>query len=264
MNKEEKKVGYETLLVDKKRGIGKITMNRPQVLNAISQQMLNELEIALQDMEKDDNVEVIVLTGTGKAFSTGRDMKEVRNSSAPDNIQYERTIFSLHIEDISKPLIAAVNGYCYTGALEIMLSCDLAVAAENATFADTHARYGLLHGAGGTQRLPRLVGSIKAKELLFTCAPITAYEAERIGLLNKVVPLDKLDEEVTILAKAIIENVQYSIKTMKYLINQGMMSSLDTGLDLEQKEYLKYRKRGRTHDTKQKIESFFEKKKNEV
>ena len=245
-------MNYETLIVEKKQGIGKIILNRPEVLNALSLKLLSELEQAFRDMESDEQIHAVVLSGTGRAFSTGRDLKEVGEFVTPTGIP--KVVASL-----TKPVIGAVNGYCYTGGLELALSCDLLIAAQNAIFCDTHARYGLLHGWGGTQRLPRAVGARKAKELLFTCEPVNATEAERIGLVNKVVPQDRLMEEAEELARKIAANSQSSVRKMKFLINQTMETSLATGLELEAQEYVKHRKE-LPAETKEQIQSFIKRK----
>lgn len=242
---------YETVLVEKKDGIGKITLNRPDVLNAINKKMLAELNQAFTEMNSDDQVKVIIVTGTGKAFSAGVDIKQQLDTA----FQHEGYVHST-VEKVTKPIIAAVNGYCYTGALELVLCFDLIVASEEATFADTHARFGLIHGGGGTQHLPLAVGVRKAKELLFTCEPITADQAERIGLVNKVVPKQKLADEAEALAKKIIQNSQFSVKTIKYLVDQGAKWGPSIGLEFEAGEFSKYMEKGTPEEVKKRIESF--------
>lgn len=245
---------YETLLIEKKEGIGKITLNRPKVLNAINTTMLAELNQVFTEMDGDDEVNVIIITGAGKAFSAGLDLKDIANAfhSAKGNVYSA-------VENITKPVIAAINGYCYTGALELVLCFDLIIASEEAVFADTHARYGLLHGGGGTQRLPLAVGARKAKEMLFTCEPISAAQAERIGLVNKVVPADKLAEETEALAQKIIHNSQHSVRMMKYLVDQGIKHGLAAGLELETREFTKYIEKGTPEEVKKLIEGFTKK-----
>lgn len=244
-------MAYKTLLIEKKEGIGKITLNRPKVLNAINTTMLAELNQVFTEMDGDDEIHVIIITGVGKAFSAGLDLKDIANAfhSAKGNVYSA-------VENITKPVIAAVNGYCYTGALELVLCFDLIIASEEAVFADTHARYGLLHGGGGTQRLPLAVGARKAKELLFTCEPISAAQAERIGLVNKVVPADKLAEEAEALAQKIIHNSQHSVRTIKNLVDQGIKHGLAAGLELETREFTKYIEKGTPEEVKKRIEGF--------
>jgi enoyl-CoA hydratase len=230
-------VQYETILLAKQDGVGKVTLNRPRSLNAINQQMLDDLDHALSELENDDAIGVIVITGSGRAFSAGRDLKEIGESS-------HRTAAAVwdRLETIGKPVIAAVNGLCYTGALSMVLCFDLVVASDQAVFADTHAKYGMVHGGGTTQRLRNVVGARKAKELLFTCEPITATEAERIGLVNRVVPADALDAFVHELAVKIMRNDRAAIRTAKYLVNEGQKWGTAVGLELEMREYRKQRR----------------------
>jgi enoyl-CoA hydratase/carnithine racemase len=239
-------MAYETILVEKKDGIGKITLNRPEVLNAINMQMLADLDQAFTEMEEADDVQVIIITGAGRAFSAGRDLKQIGAAThRPGGSIYARS------ETSSKPVIAAVNGYCYTGAFEMVLCTDMIVASDKAVFADTHARYGLVGAGGLTQRLAKIVGPRKAKEISLTCEPVSAAEAERIGLVNKVVPADQLDEAATELAKKIMKNNQQSVQTVKYLINQGLKWGIAVGLELETREWQRRHKEKAGRRTKE-------------
>ena len=233
-------MNYETIIVEKKEGVAKITLNRPQALNAMSEKLLAELEDALRDAGADDDVQVVILTGAGRAFSAGMDLKELttRAERKVDSVQLLQGVPKA-IENLEKPLIAAVNGHCYTGAFELALMCDMIIASENAIFCDTHARFGLVHGWGGSQRLPRLIGPMKARELIFTSEPVKADEAGRIGLVNKVVPAGELDKEVSELAAKIIKNNQTSIRVIKSLIKQGMKVDLKSGLEIEADAFMK-------------------------
>jgi enoyl-CoA hydratase/carnithine racemase len=244
-------VEYETILLAKHEGVGKVTLNRPKSLNAINQQMLDDLDRALSDLESDDAIGVIVITGSGRAFSAGRDLKEIGESS-------HRTAAAVwdRLETIGKPVIAAVNGVCYTGALSMVLCFDLVIASDQAVFADTHAKYGMVHGGGTTQRLRNVVGARKAKELLFTCEPITAAEAERIGLVNRVVSADALDAFVHELALKIMRNDRAAIRTAKYLVNEGLKWGTAVGLELEMREYQKQR-REQGSQLKERTSAFF-------
>lgn len=219
---------YKTLIVEKSNGIAKIILNRPRVLNAMNEELLAELVVALDDIEKDDSVHVVILTGSGDVFSAGRDLKCVmEGSERPGGDRYKA------IEDLSKPVIAAVNGPCFTGSFELVMCADIIIASENAVFGDTHARFGIIPGGGQTQRLPRQIGPKKAKELLFTCERISAREAERIGIVNKVVPPEKLDEAAQEMAEKILQNIPETIRTLKSLINRGLKTDLQTGLKME-------------------------------
>ncbi len=219
---------YKTIIVEKKNGIAKITLNRPQAMNALTEELLAELVAALKDIDNDDTIGAVVLTGAGRAFSAGRDLQGVlQGKEFPGGSRYRA------LEDLSKPVIAAVNGYCFTGSFELAMSADIIIASENAVFGDTHARFGIVPGGGQTQRLPRQIGPKKAKELLFTCESISAVEAERLGIVNKVVPTDRLVDEAMEMAGKIVKNVPEALRKIKMLINKGMNMDLESGLNME-------------------------------
>jgi len=229
---------YATIICEKKDGIARITLNRPQVLNALSNQVLSELQAAFEDIAHDNTVGVVILTGSGRAFSAGADIKEMSNTNQDRSGGHRWLHFDINeaIENLDKPVIAAINGYCLTGALETVIACDIIVASENAVFGDTHARWGLTPGGGMTQRLPRRIGAYKAKEMIFTCDTLNAREAQQIGLVNKVVAPEKLDEAVHELALKILGNSQASIRIQKSLINRGLKMDFASGLELERAE----------------------------
>lgn len=230
-------MAFENITLEKKEGIARITLNRPQVLNALNQQTFSEIQAALEDIGRDDSVGVVLITGAGRAFSAGLDIKDIGGGGGGGDVGAEinrkawATIEA--IESLPKPVIAVVNGYCLTGALEVALACDMIIALENAMFGDTHARWGLRPTWGLSQRLPRAVGIMKAKELSFTAEMIPAQEAERIGLINKVVPADRLEQEAEELAAKMLSNSWGSLAAYKTLINQGMKVDLATGLKIE-------------------------------
>jgi enoyl-CoA hydratase/carnithine racemase len=230
-------MGYENIVVEKKEGIAKITLNRPQVLNALNQQTFSEIQAALEDIGRDDSVGVVLITGAGRAFSAGLDIKALSGRGGGGDVGVEINRLARGaieaIESLPKPVIAVVNGYCLTGALEVALACDMIIASENAIFGDTHAKWGLRPTWGLSQRLPRAVGVMKAKELSFTAETISAKEAERIGLINKVVPPEKLEEAAKELAEKMLSNSRGSLAAYKTLINQGMKVDLVTGLKIE-------------------------------
>ena len=231
---------YENLMYEKDEGIAKITINRPKVMNALSPVVLSEIKTALQEASKDDDVRVVVLTGAGRAYSAGADLLSLEDRKleggaiGPILDDPGRDVIDT-IQTIPKVVIAMVNGYCLTGALEISLACDLIIASEEARFGDTHTRWGLRPSWGMSQRLPRTLGLLKAKELSFTAETITAQEAERIGLVNLTVPAEKLEGTVQELARKIMANSLETIAAYKYLYNRGMRDSLEKGLELESK-----------------------------
>ncbi len=226
-------MAYRKVILEKKDGIARVTINRPEALNAIDEETMGEIVAAIREADKDESVNVIILTGTGKSFSAGRDLPGIMAGREMPGAARHTVL-----EEVSKPIIAAVNGYCFTGAFELCMCADIVIASENAMFGDTHARFGIVPGGGQTQRLPRQIGPRKAKELLFTGDFITAREAERIGIVNKVVPSEKLDEAVTEMAQKILRNVPETVRKMKYLINQGLKGDLQSGLKLEAAEHI--------------------------
>jgi len=231
-------MAYETLIYHKDSGIGRITINRPQAMNAITPAMLKELKTAVLEAGKDNDVTVIVLTGEGRAFCAGVDLKSLGDRSLErgkvgDILDIPARELIQAIRTVPKVVIALVNGFCFTGALEIILGCDIVIASEEAKMGDTHAKWGLRPTWGMSARLPRRVGFLKAKELSFTADAISAQEAERIGLVNMAVPAEKLEEALQKMVKKIMANSQASISAYKYLYNTNESMPLDKSLDLE-------------------------------
>ncbi len=250
---------YETILMEKAEGIAKITLNRPQAMNALNPVLLRELADALDTLRGDDDLDCVVITGAGRAFCAGVDIKSMDEGSEESSAK-ARTRRALKIidtiENLAAPVIAAVNGYCFTGGLELALACDIIVASEDAAFGDTHAKWGLTAIWGGSQRLPRVVGAMKAKELMFTCATISAREAKEIGLVNRVTPAEALDETVMEMAKGIAANSRLANRAHKRLINRGMMMDLGAALKMAEEEAP-----GPTRDSEERLRSFKERKK---
>ena len=229
---------YQDILVETKEAITIITLNRPASLNALTPTMIRELKSALKLIAADSNCKVLILKGAGRAFSAGVDLKAMNESlvggqfTSYEIIQEGNDIAQI-LRTMPQPAIVQVHGHCYTGATELMMFFDLIIAAEDAKIGDTHAKWGIMPTWGMTQRLPRLVGIMKAKELSFTCKPITGKEAERIGLVNRAVPLEELDKTVIDLANDILQNSAQTIAAMKHLYNEGIHSTLEEGLKIE-------------------------------
>jgi enoyl-CoA hydratase/carnithine racemase len=243
---------YGDILLDKADGTGWITLNRPGVLNALSIRLFEEMGRALDDIGADDSVGVAVLTGAGRAFSAGVDIKTVDEAGKPVSPPKELALAVIaKIESLAKPVIAAVNGFCLTGALELVTACDMIIASENAVFGDTHARWGLTPVWGGSQRLPRIVGPLRAKEMFFTGESLTAAQAERAGLVNRVVPADALVETVRQTAARILANSREAMAIEKALVNRGMKLDYASGLALEAEI-----SPGRVSDAAARLESF--------
>jgi len=229
---------YQYIIYQKEDGIIWVRLNRPEVLNAISPALLSEMKDALEKAGKDDEAGVVVLTGEGRAFSAGVDLKSLGDRKleggrvGPVLDDPARVVIDT-IQTMPKVVIAMVNGYCFTGALEVVLACDLIVAAEEAKLGDTHTRWGIRPSWGMSQRLPFMVGTLKAKELSFTADMITAREAERIGLVNVAVPGEKLEAAVKELAQKILGNSREAIAAYKYLYNRSQGDRMAKGLKLE-------------------------------
>jgi enoyl-CoA hydratase len=228
----------QTLMYEKEGGLVRITLNRPQAMNAITPEMLGELKSAVEQAGADEEVKVIVLTGASKAFCAGVDLKalgdrQLINGKVGDILDLPARALIKAIGTVPKPVIALVNGFCFTGALEIVLGCDIVIAAEEARFGDTHAKWALRPTWGMSARLPRLVGFNKAKELSFTAEAITGKEAERIGLANLAVPAAKLEEALQTMAQKIMANSPESIAAYKQLYNTNAGLSLEQALTLE-------------------------------
>ncbi len=226
---------YEYIIFDKKRNYAQITINRPEVMNALNVGIRKEIISALDDSEKDDEIRAIVITGAGgKAFSAGADIRMFQTMSPFDAKEYLLISkgASNKIENFPKPVIAAVNGYAIGGGLEIAMSCDIIIASENAKFGQGEINIGIIPGVGGTQRLPRLVGIKRAKELIFTGDLIDSSEALRIGLVNRVVPRAILMQTVETLVEKISKKSQLILRLAKEAMNRSV-SGLKLGLDFE-------------------------------
>lgn len=229
---------YQDIIIEQQGAITIITLNRPASLNALTPLMIRELKNALKNISTDSNCKVLILKGAGRAFSAGVDLKAMNESlvggqfTSYEIIQEGNEIANI-LRMMPQPAIVQVHGHCYTGATELMMFFDLIVASEDAKIGDTHAKWGIMPTWGMTQRLPRLVGIMKAKELSFTCKPITGKEAERIGLVNRAVPLEELDKTVLELANEILQNSAQTIAALKHLYNEGIHTTLEEGLKIE-------------------------------
>lgn len=217
-----------------------VTINRPEVYNALNMPALEALSELVDDLADRPQARALVITGAGeKAFCAGADLKERRTMEQREVRRYIRLIRDTftRIEQLPTPVIAALNGVALGGGTELSLACDLRVAEETATLGLTETSLGIIPGAGGTQRLPRLIGKAKAKELIFTAQKLTASDAEKWGLINKVVARGKGLETALKLAEQIGENAPLAVEQAKFAINQGMETDLATGLALETKAY---------------------------
>jgi len=228
-------MGFECIIYEKKEGVAIIRFNRPQVLNAMNRQLWTDLEAALEDAKFDERIKVVIITGEGRAFSTGADLKESKDRTLEQYREYLENLqeVSRRIIRYPKPIIAAVNGYALGSGYELALACDIRIAAESAKFGSPEAKVSSSVTGGAMRLLQDLVGPGKAKELLFTCEFIDGKEAERIGLVNKAVPDDRLMEEAMAMAQKIAQNSSFSIKVIKRGLELAKQASLEALMDYE-------------------------------
>ncbi len=215
-------------------GVAVVTLNRPQAMNSMNHQMRMEMNVLFPQLDLDDSVRVIVITGAGdKAFCSGADLKE-RAARTTDQMVHDRlnvvARWTSLVSSVRKPVIAAINGYCMAGGYELVLQCDISIASESAIFSLPETQHGFFPGGGACQRLPRLVGSQKAKELIFTGRRWDAKEALELGLVNKVVPQNKVMEEAMALARRIAANPSIGVLQSKAAINQSEEVGVTAGL----------------------------------
>jgi enoyl-CoA hydratase len=231
-------MSYRTLLLEVADGVATLTLNRPEAMNAINAQMKEELARALDAVATDAAVHVLVITGAGtRAFCAGADLKE-RAGTDPSPAQFyfaqkqTQRLFS-RIAQLDRPVIAAINGIALGGGCEIALACDLRIAAESATLGLTEVSLGVIPAGGGTQRLSRLVGAARAKELVFTAARLDAHRALALGLVNRVVPGSELAAAVAALAAAIAAQPPLAVRLAKQVIDKGQQTDTETAMEFE-------------------------------
>ncbi len=230
----------ETILYDLDDGVATLTLNRPEARNAISVQLLKDLESALEEIVATPEARTVVIIGAGdKAFCAGADLKERAGMSPEAVADFLSSINRIYtaIQYLKLPVIAAVNGAAFGGGLEMAMAADIRLAAETAVMGLTETRLAIIPGAGGTQRLPRLVGMAKAKELILTGRRVGAQDALEIGLVNAVHPLEKLLEAGHQLAREISEGGPIAVQQAKVAINEGMETDLQSGLTIESEAY---------------------------
>jgi len=227
-------MAYKNLVLTKENGIAVLTVNRPEVRNALNKETVGEIRQAVAEVKGDDDIKVLIVTGAGdKAFVAGADLASLKTRGMIETLHNENQIVLSELANLEKPVIAAVNGFALGGGCELALACDIRIAAEGAKFGQPEPGLGFLPGAGGTQRLPRLVGAAKAKELIFTGDIIGAAEAEKIGLVNKIVPPQELMNAAFEMAGKIMKKGPLAIKMAKTVIDRGLDLDLDNALLLE-------------------------------
>ena len=251
---------FENVIVEKDGAVGVVTLNRPQALNALSYGLVKDLSLAMQALDQDAEVRVIIVTGGETVFAAGADIKEMAERGPFDELIQERLAYRDKINKISKPVIAAVNGFALGGGCELAMSCDIIVAAESARFGQPEVNLGIIPGSGGTQRLTRVLGKHRAMELILTGDMLNADDAERLGLVNRVVPGELCLEEAKNIARKIAAKPQLAIKAAKEAVLKAANSALDEGLEFERKSfYLLFASEDRSEGMK----AFLEKRKPE-
>ena len=224
------------ITTSKTDGICTVKINRPEKLNAMNMDAAKELTEVFENLGKDDSIKVIILTGEGdKAFSAGADIEYMSKISADESVEYAKLgqLVTGTVENVKQPTIAAINGFALGGGCELAMSCDIRIAANTAKMGQPEVTIGIPPGWGGTQRLMRIVGIAKAKEMVFTGKMIKAEEAREIGLVNQVVELSTLMDETMKMAKTIAGNSSIAVRMSKAAMNKGRNADLDTGLGIE-------------------------------
>jgi len=253
--------GMENVLYEKKNHIGLITISRPKALNALNYQTLHELDTVVEAVKNDKDIYCVVITGAGeKAFVAGADISEMKDMNVYDAREfsiYGNKVFR-SIELMEKPVIAAVNGYALGGGCELSLCCDIRIVSDKAVFGQPEVTLGITPGFGGTQRLSRIVGIAKARELLFTGSNIKADEALTVGLVNKVVPAENLMTEAMAMAEKIAGNAPIAVRHCKTAMNRGMQCDVDTAIAYESEVFAQCFS---SEDQKGAMNAFIEKRK---
>ena len=230
----------KNVILEKEEHLAIVTINRPKALNALNSETLKDLDTVIADLENDSNIYAVILTGAGeKSFVAGADISEMKDLNEQEGKEFGslgNKVF-LRLENLNKPVIAAIQGFALGGGCEISMACDIRIASETAVFGQPEVGLGITPGFGGTQRLARIVGLGKAKEMIYTARNIKADEAYRIGLVNKVVPLESLMDEAKAMASKIIANAPIAVRMSKDAINRGMQVSIDKAVEIEAEDF---------------------------
>jgi enoyl-CoA hydratase len=236
--KGEPLMAYENILVERLEGqVGLVRLNRPKALNALNAQLMRELADALHELDRDDAIGCLVLTGSDRAFAAGADIKEMAEASAIDMLNRDNIAQWDRLAALRKPLIAAVSGWCLGGGLELALICDMIVASESARFGQPEITIGVMPGAGGTQRLTRAVGKAIAMEMILNNRNLSADEAARFGLVNRVVPPEIYLDETIKLAREIASRAPIAVRLAKEAINKAFEGTLAEGIATERRNF---------------------------
>jgi enoyl-CoA hydratase len=251
-------MAFHLIVVAKEAGYALVQLNRPDVLNAINILLMEELVTALEELDKENDIRCIILTGNEKAFAAGADIKEMADASAVEMLQRDQFARWDRIRKIKKPIIAAVGGFALGGGCELAMTCDIILASESAKFGQPEINLGVIPGAGGTQRLTRAVGKYKSMEMVLTGAMMSAEEAKQWGLVVKVVPNEYLLEEAKTLAKLIASKPPLAVRLAKEAVLKSFDTTMEVGLEFERKNfYMLFA----SEDQKEGVKAFMEKRK---
>jgi enoyl-CoA hydratase len=260
LQEEGMMVEHKTILVEVVGRVGLVRLNRPQALNALNETLINELMDALAGFEADEDIGAIVITGSEKAFAAGADIKEMAGASPVDMLQHDHISRLDELNKISKPVIAAVAGWCLGGGNELAMACDMIIAAETARFGQPEINLGVIPGAGGTQRLARTLGKALAMEMVLNHRTLNAAEALQFGLVNRVTPVERYLDEALALAAEIAARAPLAVRLGKEAVNHAFNSFLDEGLADERRAfYFLFA----SQDQKEGMAAFIEKRKAE-
>jgi enoyl-CoA hydratase len=249
---------YTTILVEVHEQVGLVRLNRPEARNALNRQLLQELMDALQAFDADPQVRVMVITGDERAFAAGADIREMAEASLVEMMSRDTIALFDRIRQVTKPVIAAVSGYCLGGGCELVLSCDMIIASESARFGQPEITIGVIPGAGGTQRLTRAVGKVIAMEMVLNNRTLSAEEALRMGMVNRVLPVEGYLQEAMKLAAEVAARAPLAVRLGKEAVNQAFELSLSEGLYVERRAFYSL---FATQDQKEGMRAFLEKRK---
>lgn len=250
----------ELILITREEPIAVVRLNRPQALNALNGAVMKQVTDTLDELDRDDSIRCIVITGNERAFAAGADIKDMAQATPVEMLARNWIAYWDRIKKVSKPIIAAVSGFALGGGCELAMACDIIIASESAQFGQPEINLGVMPGAGGTQRLTRALGKSKAMEMVLTGRPISAREAEARGLVSRVVPVEMYLEEAKSLAREIASKAPIAVRLAKESVSKAFETSLGEGLDYERKLFYFLFS---TQDQREGMQAFVEKRKAE-
>ena len=245
------------VLIDREDAIAVVTLNRPEALNALSPSMLAAVCEALEHLDQEQSIRVIILTGSQRAFAAGADIKAMAPASPMDIIEMNTKQYWDRMRRISKPTIAAVSGYTYGGGCELAMHCDLIVASESAQFAHPEIKLGIIPGAGGTQLMAKALGPYRAMEIILTGEPLSAQEAHQCGLVNRVVPAERYLDEAKELARLIASRPPVAVRLARQAVRHGVENTFREGMEVERRNFMLLFD---TYDQEEGMNAFLEKR----